>query len=1042
MEKRINEIDTISVAPSHETVTKRLPTEGSLAGLRFSRLFTEEGVHPFDQVEWTFRNSSIHDEKGEVVFHLDQVEVPADWSQLAVDIAASKYFRKAGVPEIDYESSIRQLVHRVAHTIRTAGEDFGGYFESIADADAFEAELAYMLVTQRGAFNSPVWFNCGLFHEYGIEGGNGNWYWNSDQQSVVQTDNNYDHPQCSACFIQSVDDDLMSIFDLVKNEARVFKYGSGTGSNFSAIRGRQEKLSGGGTSSGLMSFLEVFDRAAGATKSGGTTRRAAKMVCLDMDHPEIVDFINWKAKEEKKVAALIEAGYPSDFNSEAYKTVSGQNSNNSVRLNDDFMNAYLNNEAWHTTLRTTGEVHERFEAKDLMQQIAQAAWQCADPGVQFDTTINDWHTCATTDRIYSSNPCSEYMFLNDSACNLSSINLLKFLDSDGNFEIEKYQHACRIFFVAQEILVDLSSYPTQAIAQHSHDYRPLGLGYANLGTLLMVKGLPYDSEEAVAMCSALTAILCGQAYRTSSEMATVKGTFSGYEKNRQPMLRVMNKHRAATYQINPDLCPPDLLCAAQKIWNEVVEIGERDGYRNAQATVLAPTGTIGLFMDCDTTGIEPDFALVKFKKLAGGGYFKIINTSVPRTLATLGYTETQIDDIVVYAQGTSTLLGTPHINAVSLKEKGLTDEEIGKIEAVLPSVFELSNAINIHTVGEGLALRLGWTANQFGAPAFSLLRELGFTAEQIEEANNAICGMMTLEGAPHLSPEHLPIFDCANRCGRYGTRFIVPMGHVRMMAAAQPFISGAISKTINLPNEATVDEIEKLYAESWRLGLKAMAIYRDGSKMSQPLSTSADLEDEEDVSVHVVEEARPIRRRLPDERQSITHKFSIAGHEGYLTAGMFDDGQPGEVFLTMSKEGSAISGLMDTIATMTSMSLQYGVPLESLVNKFSHTRFEPSGFTNNKELPIAKSIIDYVFRWLELKFLSAKQSNEDEDKMIADLEHPLLEEWEEARVRIEQDTKIAQMQSDAPACHSCGTIMVRNGTCYRCLNCGETSGCS
>jgi len=1042
MEKRTNEIDTISVAPSDETVTKRSPTGDSLTGLKFPRLFTEEEVHPFDQVEWTFRSSSIYDEKGEVVFHLDQVEVPTDWSQLAVDIAASKYFRKAGIPETGYESSIRQLVHRVAHTIRTAGEDFGGYFESATDADAFEAELAYMLITQRGAFNSPVWFNCGLFHEYGIEGGKGNWYWNFDQQVVVQTDNNYDHPQCSACFIQSVDDDLMSIFDLVKNEARVFKYGSGTGSNFSTIRGRQEKLSGGGTSSGLMSFLEVFDRAAGATKSGGTTRRAAKMVCLDMDHPEIVDFINWKAKEEKKVAALIEAGYPSDFNSEAYKTVSGQNSNNSVRLNDDFMNAYLNSEAWHTTLRTTGEVCEQFEAKDLMQQIAQAAWQCADPGVQFDTTINDWHTCANTDRIYSSNPCSEYMFLNDSACNLSSINLLKFLDADGNFEIEKYQHACRIFFVAQDILVDFSSYPTHAIAQHSHDYRPLGLGYANLGTLLMVKGLPYDSEEAVAMCSTLTAILCGQAYRTSSEMAAVKGAFSGYEKNRQPMLRVMNKHRAATYQINPDLCPPDLLHAAQKVWNEVVEMGERDGYRNAQATVLAPTGTIGLFMDCDTTGIEPDFALVKFKKLAGGGYFKIINNSVPRTLETLGYTETQIDDIVAYAQGTSTLLGPPHINTVSLKEKGLTDEEIGKIEAVLPSVFELSNAVNIHTVGEGLALRLGWTAKRFEAPAFSLLHELGFATEQIEEANNVICGMMTLEGAPHLSPEHLPIFDCANRCGKYGTRSIVPMGHVRMMAAAQPFISGAISKTINLSNEATVDEIEKLYAESWRLGLKAMAIYRDGSKMSQPLSTSADLEDEEEVSIHVVEEARPIRRRLPDERKSITHKFSIAGHEGYLTVGMFDDGQPGEVFLTMSKEGSAISGLMDTVATMTSMSLQYGVPLESLVNKFSHTRFEPSGFTNNKEIPIAKSIIDYVFRWLELKFLSAKPSNENEDKMITDLDYPLLEEWEEARARIEQDTKIAQMQSDAPACHSCGTIMVRNGTCYRCLNCGETSGCS
>lgn len=1040
-----NSIHSIPSAPSHETITKRIGEDNPSPGLEFVRVFTEKGVHPFDQVEWAYRSSSIYDEKGEIIFHLDRAEVPKEWSQLALDIAASKYLRKAGVPEKGHEDSIRQLVHRVANTIRHAGEKFGGYFASAEDADKFEAELTYMLVTQRGAFNSPVWFNCGLHYQYGIEGGQGNWYWNRDQQEIVQTDNNYEQPQCSACFIQSVDDDLMSMFDLVKNEARVFKYGSGTGSNFSKVRGRQEKLSGGGTSSGLMSFLEVYDRAAGATKSGGTTRRAAKMVCLDMDHPEIVDFIEWKAKEEKKVAALIAAGYSSDFNGEAYKTVSGQNSNNSVRLTNEFMQAYLNDEKWCTRLRTTGEPHEEFSASDLMQKVAEAAWQCADPGVQFDTTINDWHTCSSTDRIYSSNPCSEYMFLNDSACNLASINLLKFLNSEGNFEIEKFRHACRIFFVAQEILVDLSSYPTKSIAQNSHDYRPLGLGYANLGTLLMVKGLPYDSQTAIAWCNALTAILCGEAYLTSAEMSSVKGPFSGYEKNRQPMLRVMSKHRAATYQIDPDLCPPDLISTAQQVWNEVVEMGEAHGYRNAQATVLAPTGTIGLLMDCDTTGIEPDFALVKFKKLAGGGYFKIINNSVPKALAALGYSQPHIEAIVAYAQGTATLLNAPEVNAISLKEKGLTDEEISKIEAVLPSVFELSNAINLHTIGDDLAKRKGWAVDLCEQPTFSLLNHLGFTNDQIESANKVICGMMTLEGAPHLREDHLPIFDCANRCGKYGNRFIAPMGHVKMMSAAQPFISGAISKTINLPNESTVEEIERLYSESWRLGLKAMAIYRDGSKLSQPLNTSNDSEQDE-VELTTVEEMTPSRRRLPDERQSITHKFSIAGHEGYLTVGMFEDGLPGEVFLTMSKEGSAISGLVDTIATMTSMSLQYGVPLESLVKKFSHSRFEPAGFTNNKDIPIAKSVIDYVFRWLEQKFIT---NNVEVNNTVEQLDFPQQDQWpllgaleSTKQERIEQEVKIAQMQTDAPGCHSCGTIMVRNGTCYRCLNCGETSGCS
>ena len=775
------------------------------------------------------------------------------------------------------------------------------------------------------------------------------------------------------------------------------------------------------------------------------TRRAAKMVCLDMDHPEIVDFINWKMNEEKKVAALVAAGYPSDFNGEAYKTVSGQNSNNSVRLTDEFMDAYLRGDKWHTTFRTTGEICETFEAQDLMRQISEAAWACADPGVQFDTTVNDWHTCADTDRIYSSNPCSEYMFLDSTACNLSSINLLKFLDEDGNFDVEGFKHACRLFFIGQEILVDFSSYPTRPIAQNSHDYRPLGLGYANLGTLLMVNGIPYDSEEGYAIAGALTAILCGEAYRTSAEMAAVKGPFSGFEKNRESMLRVMNKHRASAYHINPDACPPYLLKAAQQTWDDAVEMGERYGYRNAQATVLAPTGTIGLLMECDTTGVEPEFALVKFKKLAGGGYFKIINQSVPRALKRLGYTEEEIDDIVTYAQGTSSLIGSPHINNVSLKRKGLTDEEVGQIEATLPSVFELTHAFNAYTIGEEGMARLGFRPEQYNAPDFDLVSELGFTKGQIEEAGNVICGMMTIEGAPHLKAEHLPVFDCANKCGNYGQRYIEPMAHVRMVAAAQPFLSGSISKTINMPQETTVEEVENLYVEAWKLGLKAVALYRDGSKLSQPLTTTRAEAAEEKP------ELRPTRRRLPDERPSITHKFSIAGHEGYITAGLYDDGSPGEVFLKMSKEGSVISGLMDTIATMTSISLQYGVPLESLVDKFSHVRFEPSGFTNSKDIPMAKSLIDYVFRWLGLKFLPQSEALAEEDESLGDqLVHPEQlhpygddVDQEQTAQRLEaREKRVAAMQSDAPACHECGTIMVRNGTCYRCLNCGATSGCS
>ncbi|MDO8462220.1 MAG: vitamin B12-dependent ribonucleotide reductase, partial [Deltaproteobacteria bacterium] len=727
-----------AINPS-ELREEKTPLSSVTKGLQFTRRFSQAAVSPYEAVQWEKRSSVISEPDGRIVFEMPDVEVPQSWSQLATDIAVSKYFRKAGVPlkagapsTTGPEKSVRQLVHRVAHTIREAGEK-QGIFTNAESAETFEMELASLLIHQRGAFNSPVWFNCGLYHQYGIDGSGGNFYWNLDTKSIQETTDAYSHPQCSACFIQAVDDDLMSLFDLAKNEAKLFKYGSGTGTNFSKIRGRQEKLSGGGTSSGLMSFLEVLDKGAGATKSGGTTRRAAKMVVLDVDHPEIVDFITWKVKEEKKAKILIDSGFPSDFNGEAYHTVSGQNSNNSVRVTDDFMNAYLRGDKWQTTFRTTGEVCDTHDARWLMRQIAEAAWNCADPGIQFDTIINDWHTSSNTDRIHASNPCSEYMFLNNSACNLASLNLMKFLDGEGRFQIEDFRYACKIFIAAQEILVDLSSYPTKMIAQNSHDYRPLGLGYANLGTLLMFWGIPYDSPKAQAVAGAITAIMCGHAYRASSEIAATVGPFPGFEKNREPTLRVMRKHRDASYAIDARFCPADLLKAAEEDWDEAVRLGEKQGYRNAQSTVLAPTGTIGLLMDCDTTGVEPEFSLVKWKKLAGGGHFKIINQSVVKTLSRLGY----------------------------------KDEE-GK-------------AIQNYILEKG-----------------------------------------TIEGAPGLKEEHLPIFDCANRCGD-GVRFIEPMGHVRMMAAVQPFISGAISKTVNLPNHVTVDDIERIYVEAWRLGLKAIA---------------------------------------------------------------------------------------------------------------------------------------------------------------------------------------------------------------------------
>ncbi|MBI3558288.1 MAG: vitamin B12-dependent ribonucleotide reductase, partial [Deltaproteobacteria bacterium] len=642
-------------------------------GLSIDRFFTQASVHPFNEIKWDKRKTVISNPDGSVVFQMDNAEVPEFWSQLATDIAVSKYFRKAGVPVTGREVSVKQLVKRVAHTIRVEGEKFGRYFKSAADAETFEMELSHLLVTQKLAFNSPVWFNCGLYAEYGIEGSGGNFYWNPSTDKIEETANAYEHPQCSACFIQSVSDDLMAIFDLAKNEARIFKYGSGSGTNFSKIRGEMEKLSGGGLSSGLMSFLEVLDRGAGATKSGGTTRRAAKMVVLDIDHPEIETFINWKVREERKVAALIDAGYSNDFNGDAYRTVGGQNSNNSIRINDEFMEAVVKDKDWQTTFRTTGEVYKTYKARDLWNQINFAAWACADPGVQFDTTINDWHTAANTDRINGSNPCSEYMFLDDTACNLASVNLMKMLKEDGSFDIEGYRHACRISTLAQEILVDYSSYPTEKIAKNSHDYRPLGLGFANLGTLLMVKGIPYDSPEGRAWCGALTAIMTGAGYATSAEIARERGPFPGYAKNQSSMLRVMRKHRKAVDAISKKHVPAEMLKAAREEWDNTVALGEKYGYRNAQATVLAPTGTIGLLMDCDTTGIEPDFSLVKFKKLAGGGYFKIVNQSIPAALKNLGYNEAEAGSIIEWAMGTLHLKGTPFVNEESLKAKGLTE---------------------------------------------------------------------------------------------------------------------------------------------------------------------------------------------------------------------------------------------------------------------------------------------------------------------------------------------------------------------------------
>jgi len=1087
--------------------TRRRRRSSRARGLKFERRVTKPNVDPLDDVRMEKRTSVITNPDGSVVFRMEGAEIPAAWSQLATDIVVSKYFRKAGLfnDKNQGERSVRQVVYRIAHTIREAGERFGGYFASTEAAETFEAELSFFLVNQYGAFNSPVWFNCGLWHEYEVKGAGGNFAFNptakaDSPEEIYEIDNNYERPQCSACFIQGANDDLMSIYELIKSEARLFKYGSGTGSNFSAIRGRQEKLSGGGTSSGLMSFLEVFDRAAGSTKSGGTTRRAAKMVCLDMDHPEIEDFIQWKVREEKKARALIEAGYSSDFNGEAYHTVSGQNSNNSVRVTDDFMRAATVSQGgghppapsasgshpqdvWHTRARTTGEIIGTYKASDLWTQLAEAAWACADPGVQYDSTINKWHTCPNSDRIRASNPCSEYMFLDNSACNLASLNLTKFLKEDNSFDVELYRHAARTFFTAMEILVDLSSYPTREIAKNSHDYRPLGLGYANLGTLLMRLGMSYDSDKGRAVAAALTAVICGQAYKTSAEMAESKGPFAGYDKNREPMLRVMSMHRDAAYAIDRDNCPEDLWRAAVEDWDAAYQLGQQHGYRNAQATVLAPTGTIGLLMDCDTTGVEPDFALVKFKKLAGGGYFKIVNQSVPAALETLGYHEHEIQDVVAYISGTNTLLAAPHINRAKLLQAGLTKAELDKVEEALPSVFDLGSAFAPWVIGEDAYERLGVPGygDKKSEPKQSLLKHLGFTAAQIQEASDVIVGHMTIEGAPHVKDEHLPIFDCANRCGRLGQRYLAPMAHVKMMAAVQPFLSGAISKTVNLPNDATVDEVREIYEAGWRLGLKAVALYRDGCKASQPLSNKDDSKEEEAEAPSAAKEGTTkeakaaeakkedlvhpvsVRVRLPRKRQGFTQEARVGGHKIFLRTGEYLDGQLGEIFIDMHKEGAAFRSLMNCFAMAVSVGLQYGVPLETYVDQYTFTRFEPQGSVEGHDnIKFATSIVDYVFRVLGVEYLhrydlahvpptapsmqdptesKAEETREDDPEIEDDAVAAVASGHEEDGAS-GLDAHLEEMMGDAPVCDQCGHITVRNGACYKCLNCGNSLGCS
>jgi len=1191
--------------------------------MKIFRVFTSEGKDPFSYFNFVKRSSEIRNHDGSIVFKMDDIYVPEHWSQVATDIIAQKYFRKAGVPKLlkkvkekgvpswlqastadidrlqelpendryTSEKDSRQVFHRLAGTWTYWGWK-AKYFDTEEDAKAFYDELAFMLANQMAAPNSPQWFNTGLNWAYGITGpSQGHYYVDFETGQLVKSTDAYTHPQPHACFIQSIKDDLVNeggIMDLWVREARLFKYGSGTGSNFSDIRGANEPLSGGGKSSGLMSFLKIGDRSAGAIKSGGTTRRAAKMVTLDLDHPDIEEYINWKVVEEQKVASLVAGSklcnyhlnaimkacydehpendrfnkytnkklkqaiaeakraqipnnyidrvihlaklgfksiefpiYDTDWTSEAYATVSGQNSNNSVRVTNEFMKAVINDGEWNLYWRVEKKraikenrkpkPFKTLKARDLWDQIAYAAWSCADPGLQFHDTINEWHTCPKGGQIRASNPCSEYMFLDDTACNLASINLVKFYDiKNQKFNIEQFRHASRLWTIVLEISVLMAQFPSKEIAQLSYEYRTLGLGYANLGSLLMLQGIPYDSNEGFAICGAITAIMHMVAYATSAELAKEVGPFPRYNENKDDMLRVLRNHRRAAYNIsqeeyeglsifpigiNPKYCPSDLLKAAREDADKAVELGELYGYRNAQVTAIAPTGTIGLVMDCDTTGVEPDYALVKFKKLAGGGYFKIINQSIPPALEKLGYNKDQINEIVKYAKGTGSLEGCPYINFESLKSKGFTDDVLSKLEKALPSVFDISMAFSPYILGEEfLVKKLGFSKEEINSYDFDLLQKLGFSKQEIATANDYVCGTMTIEGAPFLKHDHYPVFDCANKCGKRGTRFIKPIAHIKMMAAAQPFVSGAISKTINLPTSATIEDIKEAYLQSWKLGTKAIAVYRDGSKLSQPLNSlteeevEAIIEDKEKndivkVAERIIHRYIAKRRRLPDRRTGYTQKAKINGQSVYIRTGEYENGQLGEIFIDMHREGAAFRSLLNCFAISISLGLQHGVPLEEFVDAFVFTKFEPSGVvTGNDKIKVATSVIDYIFRELAVTYLNRNDlahvtdeelntkaskgivkkisepdyySEEVVSERVVELDpntikpeqsyqHAILETKEHTHSGLSNKVKKAiESGYTGDICPECQSItMVRNGTCLKCLTCGATTGCS
>jgi ribonucleoside-diphosphate reductase alpha chain len=1210
--------------------------------MRVRRRFTEEGKSPYGGIPFRNATSEIRNPDGTVVFRLERFEVPEDWSQVACDVIAQKYFRKAGVPaclktveENDVpsflwrkvadeealaglpedqreigETSAKSVFDRLAGTWAYWGWK-GGYFDSDADARVFFDEMRYMLARQMGAPNSPQWFNTGLHWAYGVDGpSQGHYYVDYRTGECRASETAYEHPQPHACFIQGIADDLVNqggIMDLWVREARLFKYGSGTGSNFSAVRAANENLSGGGKSSGLMSFLKVGDRAAGAIKSGGTTRRAAKMVVVDVDHPDIEEFINWKVSEEQKVAALVtgskvnakhlnavmkachavegenrfstsdnpelkraikEAGralvpedyvkrviqfaqqgfteiefktYDTDWDGDAYGTVSGQNANNTVRVTDEFLKAVGEDADWNLTRRTDGKISKTLPARELWDEIAHAAWASADPGVQYHTTINDWHTCPEGGPIRASNPCSEYMFLDDTACNLASLNLLAFVREDSTFDTEAFEHAVRLWTIVLEISVMMAQFPSRRIAELSYVYRTLGLGYANIGGLLMASGLSYDSDEGRSLCAGITALMTGTAYATSADMSAELGAFPGYVRNRKAMQRVMRNHARAAGALSgrfedlstlpvvfhPESCPDQGLAeAATRSWREAVEKGKAHGYRNAQVTVIAPTGTIGLVMDCDTTGIEPDFALVKFKKLAGGGYFRIINRCVPRALMKLGYSESEVDDIIVHAVGHGTLKGAPAINHETLSAAGFTDDALEALEGALANAFDIKFAFNKWTLGEDFCSEvLGFTADQLADVSFDILEALGFTPDQVDAANTYCCGAMTLEGAPHLEEAHLSVFDCANPCGPKGTRCLPTESHIRMMAAAQPFISGAISKTINMPNEVTVEDVADAYMMSWDLGVKAVALYRDGSKASQPLSASSDdgvsEEENEEVTEALQAEsalawgvwpngtsptqayARQPRPRflLPARRTGWTQEARVGGHKVFLRTGEYDDGTLGEIFIDLAKEGATLRGVLASFAIAVSKGLQYGVPLEEYVDTFVYQTFEPRGIVEkHPNIKMANSIVDYVFRALGVEYLLRDElAQVPPDRSSSDLPEPpkgiateagrqmelseaVKEQDIEAQataaafadsdqpgpvqqplslvpvgtgngsgvaVGLADETALASagpmiggLMGDAPVCSSCGHMTIRNGACYVCLTCGDTTGCS